>query len=314
MKHDEPLDALLRRTSRVVDGAARPGACLDAETLAAWADGTLTGTEREAAEAHTADCARCLAMVAAMANTAPPPAEAGRPTWSPIRWLLPLTTAAVAVTAWLVVRPADPPVPVSAPAQETAEMAKAPDALPPADMPPERNEARRQDAPASAKPSPTPAREHAAPPAAPAAVAEPPVAALKDEQVQLLARSAQLSGVIMSPDPKVRWRLSGRTVERSDDGGATWQAQQTGAAAALVAGAAPARDVVWIVGRAGTVLLSVDGATWQRLDFPDATADLVSVTATDALRATVTTSAGRTYTTIDGGRTWSLQEDSAGPF
>ena len=57
------------------------------------------------------------------------------------------------------------------------------------------------------------------------------------------------------------------------------------------------------------VLLSTDGESWRRLSSPDMTADLVAVTARDAVAATVTTADGRRYTTIDGGGTWTLAKD-----
>ena len=62
-------ERLLRDTlrSRMSD---EPGGCLDAETLAAWADGTLSRAERRLAEGRAAGCARCQSMLAAMA-TAP---------------------------------------------------------------------------------------------------------------------------------------------------------------------------------------------------------------------------------------------------
>jgi hypothetical protein len=306
---------LLRRTARADGDTRPPGACLDAETLAAWADGGLPAVQRAAVEAHVADCDRCLAMAGAMATTAPPAAEAEGPTWSPIRWLVPLTTAAVAVTAWLVVRPADPPAVTTAPESDAVTMAKPADPPPPAESEiRERAESRREDTSTAQKKAAPTAAEPAAPPPAAAAPVPQAMAELKDERQQAFARSAQLSGVVLSPDPAVRWRLSGRTVDRSEDGGTTWQAQQTGAAADLIAGAAPSRDLVWIVGRRGTVLRSTDGATWERLPFPEEAADLVAITAQDAARATVTTGDGRTYVTTDGGRTWSLQENPAGPF
>ena len=46
-------------------------ACLDAETLAAWADGTLKAQAATAVEAHASSCARCMAVLAAMERTAP---------------------------------------------------------------------------------------------------------------------------------------------------------------------------------------------------------------------------------------------------
>jgi photosystem II stability/assembly factor-like uncharacterized protein len=122
---------------------------------------------------------------------------------------------------------------------------------------------------------------------------------------------------IVSPDAKSRWRTGASgVVYRTTDGGATWAAQPTGSAAIITAGSSPSRDVCWLVGRAGAVMLSADGATWQQRPFPDK-ADLVGVRATDAKTATVTTSDGRRFSTIDAGTTWSSdppQESPAGPF
>ena len=91
MNKDESLHPLLRRTSRVRADARPHGDCLDAETLAAWTDGSLTAFERAAAETHAADCDRCLAVLAAIAKTSPPPSAIQRPSWLSIRWLVPLT-------------------------------------------------------------------------------------------------------------------------------------------------------------------------------------------------------------------------------
>jgi photosystem II stability/assembly factor-like uncharacterized protein len=48
---------------------------------------------------------------------------------------------------------------------------------------------------------------------------------------------------------------------------------------------------------------SLDGRTWQRINFPETT-DLRSVTATDSSNATVIDSEGRSFRTTDGGVTW----------
>lgn len=331
MKKDPNPDRLLRRTARPRGDVRPPGACLDAGTIAAWAEGSLTGAERDAAEAHAADCERCLAVVAAMARTAPPPVAA-RPSWSPFRWLVPLTTAAVAVTAWVIVRepaPAPPRAPAAAvdaiepaaprPPAEADERAAAPrrqQAEPPA---------RKAEQPAAtptskdrreAKPSAeTLARDALAQPPPPAAPAPAPSAARETvAQPQAMARFAAATVLIPSPDSTVQWRISGIAVERSADAGRTWQAQPTGTTVELAAGSSPAPSVCWIVGRAGTVLLSTDGATWRRLASPDPAADLAAVAALDDRTATVTTADGRSYRTSDAGRTWTLQEDSARPF
>jgi photosystem II stability/assembly factor-like uncharacterized protein len=123
-----------------------------------------------------------------------------------------------------------------------------------------------------------------------------------------------LSFVVRSPQAITQWRVAGKLVERSTDEGRTWQTQETGTAAELLAGSSPRPGVAWLVGRNGTVLHTIDGETWQTLDFPDRGVDLVSVSARDADAATVIAASGRTYQTTDRGRTWTLQENPAAPF
>jgi len=118
--------------------------------------------------------------------------------------------------------------------------------------------------------------------------------------------------VIASPDPMVRWRVSGTSVERSIDGGSSWGSQFT--AAGVLAGSSPTPQVCWLVGRNGLVAVTSDGATWRRASGPDSTADLIRITANDARNATVTSASGRRYQTTDGGRTWYTQENPPTPF
>ena len=109
---------------------------------------------------------------------------------------------------------------------------------------------------------------------------------------------------IQSPDSNVRWRIMGGTVvQHSADAGATWTTQDVKVEAPLVAGSAPAAVVCWLVGRQGTVLVTADGRTWQRVTSPPAL-DLLGVVATSADSATVTAADGRSFTTSDRGRTW----------
>jgi hypothetical protein len=147
----------------------------------------------------------------------------------------------------------------------------------------------------------------ASPTAAPAA---PP--AQLQESVRLdafAARSRALAAipevVVVSSNPSTRFRLlPDGAVQRSADAGSTWRTEPTGATDRLTAGASPSPSVCWLVGSAGTVLLSTDGRSWRRVAFPEAV-DLRSVTATDQETATVTTADGRVFVTTDGGRTWS---------
>ena len=94
---------------RVSGERAPAGPCLDAESLAAWSDGSLSSREREAAEAHAADCDRCLTMLATLTRTLP--AQADQSWWSrwlSVRWVVPLTAATAAVALWVAV-PSDAP-------------------------------------------------------------------------------------------------------------------------------------------------------------------------------------------------------------
>src|SRR5262249_58698991 len=85
---DAMIDRLLAGRATRSSGNSTD-ACLDADTLAAWADGALDAGALAAAEAHAADCARCQAMLAAMARTAPlAPTQVVAPWGKPaIRWL-----------------------------------------------------------------------------------------------------------------------------------------------------------------------------------------------------------------------------------
>jgi photosystem II stability/assembly factor-like uncharacterized protein len=100
------------------------------------------------------------------------------------------------------------------------------------------------------------------------------------------------------------WRiLSTDVIERSVDK-LKWEAIAIDPPVqGLAGGAAPTATVCWIIGRAGLVLRTTDGKEFTRVTQP-APADLTSITAQDALRATVTTAGGQTFTTTDGGKSW----------
>jgi len=364
---------LLRETLRDAAATAASPACLDADTLAAWADGTLQAADRSAAESHAAACARCQAMLAAMALTAPPPRA--RHPWraGAYKWLVPLAAAAAAVVLWVVV-PSTPVAPQTAasrtpialtaappPSERRADDAAAlqpqpdtakatvrqkPDtkeatertraksaaasqlrdvAAPPPSFPPStpvRVDAFASSAVPPAPPPPAaPPQPTVAPQGAASAGAPPPTPAETigaapnaNESVQLrrelaapaqaLAKTSAATPDIVSPDRNVRWRIrTPGSVDRSTDGGLTWQTQAIGVTTPLVSGASPSPAICWVVGRGGVVLRSTDGATWQRVGLADAI-DLIAIRASDAANATVTAANGRTFTTADGGKTW----------
>jgi hypothetical protein len=335
---DAAIDRLLSRPTGVIPDASPE--CLEAETLAAWVDGSLSASEAAAAEAHAASCARCQTMLASLVRTMP--AAAVAPPWWRRRWamagLVPLTAGAIALAIW--VRTPAPARPSVAPAQEAAS----PSVSPP---PPSAERLERR----SATGEPTPRAAAPQPPSAPFASnrgADVPQASAKDVQKQseielkdekkkaealqkrdavstdTLAAAApraaegraaglnesvvisQFRNVaeIAAPDGSSRWRLGASgSIQRSVDAGATWETVPSGTTRDLVAGSAPSAGVCWIVGRGGTVLLSVDGRTWRLLPFVEQV-DLVAIQARDALVASVTTADGRSFRTTDGGRTW----------
>ena len=387
---DASMERLLREALSARDRAPQ-SECLDPETLAAWSEGALTGSERTFAEAHAARCGRCQAMLAAMARVAPePPNAAVSPLRKWIGMLTPAAAAAAAVALWFLVEPrqtAPPAAPVATVAERPA--ASAPDASQPAAPAPsssdrvaapptttnERSRKRveegvKDNAQASAKASPSKVeadralaaraaepqdrRDVAAPPplkgemrAAPQpqrAPAPPPpsvqsAGATSQQTADQVARAtAELKGqvgqladaaarqeparggarlnfaapgfIVAVPSSAVQWRVTaGRIVEHSLDAGATWVTQYTAPEPTmLLAGAATSPATAWLVGRAGTILHTADGRTWQRIRFPESV-DLLSVAAVDSRTAAVMTADKRTFSTTDSGATWIERKD-----
>jgi len=160
-------------------------------------------------------------------------------------------------------------------------------------------------------PPPAPAQT---PPAAPLPVQEAVTVTRESSLNKSSARAsaaARLRAVdVVSPERAFRWRaVEPGSVLYSMDGGTNWRSSSTGTSVALHAGSAPSRNVCWLVGQAGTVLLTIDGQTWQVRPFPERV-DLTDVRASDARNATVTTADSRRFATSDAGATWSpLQEN-----
>jgi hypothetical protein len=130
-------------------------ACIDAETLAAWADGGLPQADAAVVETHLADCDRCTAMLATFVRTAPeaPVVESLWKRWH-LRWLVPAATAAtVAALYVLVPRPASQ-ITMQRPAPGTESQAFSSGApAAPATPPSPLADAREQAPPAAATPA-----------------------------------------------------------------------------------------------------------------------------------------------------------------
>jgi putative zinc finger protein len=287
--------------------------CLDAETLAAWFDGGLSGAALEDVRSHVAGCVRCQALVGAMGRTraaAPAPEPERSPRWW-LAWAVPAAAAATAVALWVAVprpnnvavnqspastvqkkdaqtqstlpqaTPAEP-APAAPPARAAApvlqDRAQSADAAPPAAAPASENDAAKQ---AAANVNETLSLRAAAP--APTAAAE-------------RREDAERQGAVVG-------QLQARDAFPANPCGSPWPAPPPDVAGQITAGSSPSTDVCWIVGRAGTVLRSTDHQTWQRVNIPQAV-DLSGVTATDARTARVVAADGRALSTSDGGVTW----------
>jgi hypothetical protein len=194
-----------------------------------------------------------------------------------------------------------------APADVSRNLHSARPAEPPSKAETEALRQRTAEAPASAAAAAParPAAARTAPPSPPPTLADSAAAAGPRAEAAFSPEMAANAGpvVMATPDPARQWRLRGGGLERTDDGGATWQAIALPAGAAPTAGACPSRNVCWLIGPSGLVLRTTDGASFSAVNIPGAGA-LVSVRAEGASRATITAADGRTFATVDGGTTW----------
>ena len=321
LDRDRILDTALKQALGAGSDVPASDACFDAETLAAWMDNGLDPAAVALAESHAATCARCQALVGAMARSAPAVpvnSQARSSFWR--WWLAPIAAAAAATLLWIVVpddryaAPATPP---------PAELSQAPsdrfvnEPQPPATLSAPSAAPRpdaagpRRETPAAATEAAEKRREQTA---SPEAARSPKPSA--DAQAQRAAPvpsptfQADLTAalVVASPDPGIRWRIgAGGVVDYTLDDGRTWERATTGVTIDIAAGASPSSRVCWLAGDGGLVLLSTDGRTFARVSTPVG-ADLVSVQASDARTAVVTTADGRAFVTNDGGLTWRPRE------
>lgn len=339
---DAWLGPMLRQSPLAADGA-----CVDTETLSAWAEGALDAQQAAAVELHASNCSRCMALLASMERTTPVPEEP-KPTWAIgpwLRWLVPLTAAATAVAIWVMVP--DRPVmqvpvtqvqPVPAPREnapsETRSSDKEADLQAPKPAPgaasPEQPTApltarsdtfEKQEAPAR-QPEDAQLRDEnrrerqAAEAFSPVVPAAPPPATAPDR--------AAASPAPPSPapsEPSARMFSSGVANET-----VTQRAMQQTLAGTVPSSesTSPADSLIrWRVIGWASVERSIDGGkTWIKASSPpgvtlDTTPMLwvVAIRAVDNLRGTVLTSDRTEFYTTNGGLSWvRVQENAVAPF
>jgi hypothetical protein len=226
---------------------------VQAEALAAWAEGRLAAAEAVTVEAHLASCALCQETLAVFARTEPEtrldPSVVSGFGWFRWRWAVPVAAAATAAAIWVAVpdspnqdefeRTVAPAIEERsvAPGRAASADAEAPPAEPQAKPLSSRRDAaidRLEDRAAKQESRAANAVEQdlkaeaspAAPPAAaraPEAPAAPDQGRFRAETLSGVQRQAAAVAEVVSPDPLVRWRIvpPGR-LERSTNGGKTW--------------------------------------------------------------------------------------------
>jgi hypothetical protein len=323
-------NTLRRSPSGAVDG------CLDAETLAAWADGGLSAKAAAAVELHASNCPQCLAVLAAMERSTPiaPVHDAWtRARW--VRWVVPLTAAATAVAIWIAVpdrpvtsnrvqdlktAPASPavqiPVPMPVPVPEAAPVpgpapgaaagtadrrTNAEPATPQAQF---RDEFRRENAAQKAPGVAAGAAADAgAAPEATAQTAAPPPPVVDESASTAAGQRTASARADASPSVDTLNERATLTARRALSK-ATESTESIAQANSLYR---------WRI-VASRIERSINGAkNWTRTAVPPGSP--VSIRAVDADRAVVRTSDNAEFYTVDGGRSWTrVQENSAAPF
>lgn len=319
--------------------------CLDAETLAAWADGGLDPQAAAMAEAHVSSCDRCQEIVGLMAHVATDPgsrlSDPAPAWWQRFRagWLIPLTAGVAAVGLWMMVpanRPASPPPTAPVVASKARDEAPATQAAPAqtfAEPARDRADKRQQaaapsidqlarnvgkpDASSEKKEQKLAAREPArqdrfeergapARPAAEAAAAAPAAPAPAPAAPALGRLNAFApSREIASPDPRTRWRLL--------DGGNVEYTSNSGQT--WEATATGVTEPLTAGSSPTADICWIVGRNGTVLLTTDGrrwqrvafpeTTDLSSVQATDSRSALVVAADGMLFRTNDGGTTWS---------
>jgi hypothetical protein len=237
--------------------------CLDAETLAAWVDGGLSRNAAAMAEAHVSSCPRCQTIAGLIVKTTPV-TTVDAPWWR-AAWLIPVTACVAAVGVWIIAptNPKPSPEPPAATAKlESARGAIAPAApavAPPAAAPERvpQQAGRRQDLKqekelgdrfrAGAKDKAAQLR------------AETP------EEKQREARANAAAKQAVSPDGALHWRVTDRgALERSTDGGTTWEAVNVGITATFTTVQAPEPRTALVTTTDGRIFRTSDGGrTWR---------------------------------------------------
>jgi len=323
MGHEPDRNDWLGKTLRHSSEAA-PDACLDAETLAAWADGGLNAQAATAVEAHVSSCQRCMAILAAMERAAP--AARARHAWTParlFRWLVPITAAATAVALWVIVPDRPATVPVAAPVEDSQAASARSDAdtsaQPVAPAPAPEMGSRRQN--------PTPTIQNAEPQAKVERELRDEFRerrlneAIKPPAAAPSAGPSEQPPAPMASPATASDSLAGAATAKEAAQAQRFTLNESVAISESISSSNPLNR--WRVVSSIAIERSTDGGkTWLKtVPLPGVTPSrsagqgILNVRAVDDLRALVRTADGTAFYTVDGGMSWTrLQENSPAPF
>ena len=104
------------------------------------------------------------------------------------------------------------------------------------------------------------------------------------------------------------WRVGPRGLIQQVNSKGEWKTHKSGVRTDLNEISFATPDVGWVVGQAGTILLTTDGGTtWTKVPSPTSE-DLTQVAAQSDSAATVVTRSGVAFSTTDGGKTWTTSQ------
>jgi hypothetical protein len=303
----------------------------DADLLSAFVEQGLSKAERTVVLRHLGECPECREIVAVraeMEGTHPDAEGAGRR--RAFAWWL--SGGAVAAALGLIVMSVWFPPGGRHTTEQVAAVAvprRAQEFEPDALKAQQRSETKRATKPALARlrrrakvttePSPKPKeKQEAAETQAAAAPAQREPAAVAGQSM-FGTEPGRFQAMMRTSAPDLfrlnsLWRLVEGSLERSDDGGATWEAVRAGDGAPLYALSATGADV-WIGGPRGKLFHSGDnGLHWQAIAVTDSAMPLAAaITAIDTLDGQtikLKTSAGEEWISRDRGAHWQRRQVS----
>ena len=316
MGNEREPDSWLGTTLRQAPAPASE-TCLDAETLAAWADGGLSANAAAVVELHASSCSRCTAVLGAMERSAP--AASAKHVWTParvFRWLAPLTAAATAVAIWIAVpdRPITQVTPIPAH-----------DLTIPEPGTPNREPGTRNPEPGTQNLGPQ-AQERVQ--SAPGARVEKPAAEEQMQRDELRRERAAPQGLSGADSaaaarptappaaaPPAPSSAAARTDALAETIGATAQRSALNSKVMAADSVSPSNPLIhWRIVASAAIERSTDGGkSWTKTNAPASI--IIEIRAVDGDRAVARSSDSAEFYTTNGGLSWTrVQEKFAAPF